>query len=205
MYYHKSGITLRKVEKTDLTDLLKLKQESWWGTHKVSIINQEDQLNWYNNLPNDQLFLVGETDEPVGVAVYTNINWINRNLQISGSLYKNHRLTFAYKGFCAGLDFAFEILNMHRVEAEVLEYHIAAQKLEIDLLGMNVEGRKRSAVYKCGKYYDSIMLGMLRSDWEKQPRVLEYGNTCNHNFDPERFEKIKNCTQIKKFEKYIKD
>lgn len=190
MYCHKSGIVLRKIEKSDLADLLKMKQESWWGTHKTSIINYDDQSRWYENIPSNQLFLIGEIDKPVGVAVYTGIDWINRCLNISGSVYKEHRSTCAYSGFCAGLDFAFEMLNMHRVEAEVLEYHLTAQKLEIDILGMKVEGRKRKSVYKCGKYYDSIMLGMLRSEWEQHPRVLQYGDSCNKNFSHKKFEKL---------------
>lgn len=190
MYKHKNGITLRKIEKSDLADLLALKNESWWGTHHSSIINQDDQLNWYNNIPQNQLFLIGETDYPVGVAVYTGIDFINRSLQISGSVYKNFRGDFAHAGFCAGMDFAFEMLNMNRVEAEVLEYHITAQKLEIEKLGMKVEGRRKAAVYKCGKYYNSIILGLLRSEWENSSRVLNYEGSCNKNFDPIRFKKI---------------
>ena len=191
MYHHKSGVTLRKLNNTDLSDLLKLKKESWWGTHNTLIINEDDQLKWYNSIPSNQLFLVAEKDEQAfGVASYTNIDFINRKLQISGSIYKQYRNQFAYDGFCAGCDFAFEMLNMHRIEAEVLEYHIAAQKLELGLLGMKLEGRKRSAIYKCGQFYDSLLIGLLRHEWQNQDRIRNYGNSCNHNFNPRKFEKI---------------
>jgi RimJ/RimL family protein N-acetyltransferase len=191
MYDHKDGITLRKIEKIDLPDLLKLKNESWWGTHNTSIINFDDQVNWYNNIPNDQLFLIGETAKSsVGVAAYTKIDWISRTLHISGSVFKNHRNQFSQAGFCAGLDFAFEILNMRRVEAEVLEYHIPARILEVDVLGFTIEGRKRKAVYKAGRYYDSIMLGLLRSEWQNQARVKDYGDACNLNFSHDKFKKL---------------
>lgn len=162
-----------------------MKNESWWGTHKTLIINTDDQNNWYNNIPQDQLYLIGESCDQkdiVGIASYANIDWINRSLSISGSVLKKYRSKFAISGFCAGLDFAFEILNMHRIEAEVLEYHIPAQKIEIDILGFKIEGIKRKSVYKCGKYYNSIILGILREDWEKSNRVLNYGDSCNLNF-----------------------
>jgi RimJ/RimL family protein N-acetyltransferase len=192
MYNHKNGVLLRKVQKSDLKDLLALKKESWWGTHSTLVLNDDDQEKWYNSIPSNQLFLIGEVNSPIGVAVYTDIDFINRNLKISGSMYKEFRNELSYQGFCAGLDFAFEILNMHRIEAEVLEYHVAAQKLEVNLLGMKIEGRRRKAVYKCGKYYDSIILGLLRNEWEQQERVKSFCGSCNQNFDCERFEKILN-------------
>jgi RimJ/RimL family protein N-acetyltransferase len=195
MYNHKDGINLRKIEKEDLPFLFEIKKESWWGTHKTLILNKDDQINWYNNIPENQLFMVGEdaeTNEFVGVAVYTDIDWINRSLSISGSVIKNQRKDFAIKGFCAGLDFAFEILNMRRVEAEVLSYHKAAQFIEIEVLGFKVEGIKRQAVYKSGEYYDSIFLGILRTEWEKTSRVLDYKGCCNKNFRKYVKNKFKN-------------
>lgn len=200
MYSHKEGIIFRKLERTDLCDLLYLKNESWWGTHSTQILNSDDQNKWFDSIPKNQLFLIGESlsniGTPIGVAVYTNIDWINRSLYISGSLFKKFRGQFSYTSFCAGLDFAFEMLNMNRVEAEVLEYHATARFLEINKLGFIVEGTKRQAVYKCGKYYNSLCLGMLREDWTKSDRVLGYGDSCNLNFSPNRFNKILNKMNI---------
>lgn len=194
MYKHKDGISFRKIEEHDLERLLTLKQESWWGTHKTLFLNMDDQKKWYETIPSNELYLIGyigqnNTDVitstfPIGVAVYTDIDWISRSLKISGSIYRDYRSETSNKAaFAGGLDFAFEILNMQRVEAEVIQYHVAAQKLEIDYLGFKVEGIKRKAVYKSGVYYDSIILGLLRDEWEKQDRVLAYGGSCNRNID----------------------
>ncbi len=191
MYNHKDGVVLRKLQREDLKNLLDLKSESWWGTHNTQILNLEDQIEWFNNIPKNQLYLIGEIDSlPIGVASFTNIDWINRSLSISGSLFKKHRGQWSFAAFCAGLDFAFEMLNMNRVEAEVLEYHVTAQILEIKKLGFVVEGTKRESVYKCRKYYNSICLGMLRKDWEECDRVKQYGDSCNLNFSPDRFLKL---------------
>lgn len=198
MYEHKTGINFRKANKSDLNDLLMLKNESWWGTHNTLIANIDDQTKWYHSMSSNELFLIGEVKNtnvdvkvPIGVAAYTNIDYINRNLKISGSVYKPYRSVFAWDAFCAGLDFAFEIMNMHRVEAEVLEYHVPAQKIEIEGLGMKIEGRKRKAVYKCGSYYDSIVLGILRSDWQEQERIKSYDGVCNLQFNKALFDKLK--------------
>jgi len=194
MYKHKEGITLRKVHTGDLHGLLVLKNESWWGTHGTPIINIEDQRSWYENLGHNTLAMIAEKEvnskqEPVGVAIYNNIDWVARTLSLSGSIFKNQRnMTEVVKpAFSCGLDFCFEVLNMQRVEAEVLETHVAAQKLEIGHLGFKVEGQRRRAVFKSGKYYNSIMLGILKEDWEATDRVQNHLQSktgcCNDVFD----------------------
>jgi RimJ/RimL family protein N-acetyltransferase len=125
--------------------------------------------------------MIGETKEDyvvnrTGYVYYSNINHLNRTLSVSASIAKSYRdPDFNKDFFRAGIDFAFEILNVHRVEAEVLECNLPAQKLEIEFLGFKVEGVKRDAVYKSGKYYNSLVLGMLRSEWDRQD--------CNINFN----------------------
>lgn len=176
------------------------------------MLNAEDQERWYNSLGSTELVLIAEhltirevdvgfgklsgkgKEEvyiPCGVAVYSNIDWLNRSLSISGSIFKHCRKPEITKpAFAGGLDYAFEMLNMRRVEAEVLDYNIPAQDLEIDYLKFKVEGRKRMAVYKCGRYYDSIMLGLLRGEWEQTERVKSYGDSCNKDFSPDKMSRL---------------
>jgi len=192
MYRHKEGIELRKLSRSDLPFVEDLKRESWWGTHKTLIGNTEDCQKWFDSIPSDQLFMIAYSNTlPIGLACYTNIDWISQTMSISGSITKNSRQKdIVQPAFCAGLDFAFEMLNMRRLEAEVLEYHNAAFQLETGLLGFRVEGRKKQAVYKCGKYYDSIMLGLLREEWAASNRIQTYKGCCNHSFQTIRLQLI---------------
>lgn len=183
------------MHKGDLFKLLALKNESWWGTHQTLILNIDDQQKWYESIPSSQLFLIAsKNDADVGLCVFTDIDHISRTANISGSVFKEHRnLDVVKPAFSCGLDFGFEMLNMYRLGAEVLEYHLAAQKLETDHLGSKVEGRRRKVVYKCGMYYDSICLGLLREEWEQQPRVVklrEKDGTCNTTFNAKRAERF---------------
>lgn len=158
------------------------------------IINRDDQLHWFGHIPEDQIFMIAEcrsTGAKIGVAVYTDIDWINRSLNISGSIFANYRQPgFVKPAFSAGLDFAFEMLNMRRVGAEVLATNKPSQELEINHLGFTVEGIRRQAVYKCGIYIDSLVLGLLRDEWEKQQRVKDYGGSCCENFECKRMERL---------------
>jgi hypothetical protein len=71
------------------------------------------------------------------------------------------------------------MLNLQRLNAEVMQYNAAAFTIDVEHLGFKVEGIKRKAVYKCGQYYDSILLGLLREEWETQPRVQALEGCCN--------------------------
>jgi hypothetical protein len=85
---------------------------------------------------------------------------------------------------------------MHRLNAEVLETNFASYKLQL-LQGFKEEGRKRQAVFKSGKYYDSIIMGMLREDWEKHPRILSYNGVSNLNFNIDKAKKsIENINSL---------
>jgi len=166
MYKHTNGITLRKINQDDLPVLLKMKEEGWWGTHRPLFANLSDQQRWFESISSNSLFMMALHDETVvGFCGYTDIRWIDRICQVSGgSLSASTK--FVKDAWACGLDFAFEVLNMFRIEAECLEYNYPAQQLNIVQAGLIVEGRKRQAAYKCGVYYDSLVLGLLRSEWE---------------------------------------
>lgn len=184
MYSHKDGVVLRKLEYNDCNTLLELKKESWWGTHATKVFNEYDQQEWFKNLNEKTLVMVGLLNEElIGFVIYSNIDWINRKLNVSGSILKNFRkMEITYPAFCAGLDFAFEMLNMHRIEGEVLDCNLGAKYLEINKIGMIIEGKRKEAIYKCGQYYDSILIRMLRREWLELPRVKSYNGVCNLNF-----------------------
>lgn len=192
MYEHKDGITVRKIRQADLAALLVLKQSSWWGTHTSPILNEDDQLRWYQNLATNCFVLVGEKDASVAsISIISDVDWIARTAKISGSVLEEFRKKEVIEACCAAqIDFAFEMLNLHKLEAEVINYNLPAQHYEIGYLGFSLEGVKRESVYKCGHYFDSLILGLLRSEWENQPRIKSYNGSCNVGFDLTTAEKL---------------
>lgn len=186
MYVHKNGIMLVKIEEEDLFLLKELKDESWFGTHNVSIINMHDQKNWFNSLnPSKEIIFKAkksDTLEDIGLYKISNIDWINRKYHSAHDVFKNHRCKgFGKQILEAGVDFGFEILNMNRIDTEVLENNIASLKIAY-YVGFIQEGIKRKCIYKCNEYLDSICLGILKKDWEKLERVTNYNNLCNVSY-----------------------
>lgn len=191
IYKHKEGVWFRKLGIEDLEILRDSKASSWMYTHGFLIPNDRSQLEWFEKIDRSEtdLVLVGMIREGTqlkwqsfGIATFYNIDRHNRSLQIGGHIYPDFRHgTNALNGWCAGIDFAFEMLNMNRIYGEVLETNTAALKLN-DLM-MKREGIKRQACYQSGRYLDSIMFGLLREEWAVMERVKSYGGICNTQVD----------------------
>ena len=209
-YNHKNNVCFRKLERQDLRMLKELKGDSWATTHRTVFVTDEDQNRWFDSIPLNAIHLIaylrdvsgedsiaqlkksgsnhgsmtgsGESHEAIGLLSITCIDHISRTAVIGGSIFKNQRGTsWSRKAWEAGTDFAFEMYNLHRVEGEVLEHNFAAMRLDLDI-GYVIEGRKRQAVFKCGYYADSFVVGMLRQEWMNTPRVVAYGGICNKDF-----------------------
>jgi hypothetical protein len=53
-YNHKNGISLRKLDPSDLSTLRDLKDESWFGTVNFAVLNDEDQKAWFEKISKDR-------------------------------------------------------------------------------------------------------------------------------------------------------
>ena len=188
LYDHKNGIIFKKVDYSDAGLLKDLKDESWFGTHKTTIVNNISQMNWIEKVSNSStdLYLLAYNKKisPIGIYKISNIDWINRSYDSAHDIFKEYRK----KGYGklvleAGVDFGFEVLNMHRMDTEVLENNIASYKNAV-YAGFKDEGIKRKSVYKCNEWISSKCMGLLKEDWEKLDRVKEMGSCCNLSYKP---------------------
>lgn len=111
-------------------------------------------------------FIIREGTLPVGAA------WIDRNhhadtAEIGLGVLPTHRRKgigrFAARAL---LRYSFMKLGVHRVESTVVSGNEASMAMHKG--GMNEEGRQRAAVKVGGQYYDRVMYGLLRDEWEEQ-------------------------------------
>lgn len=194
IYEHKNGIALRKVEFEDLPLLKELKDESWFGTHHVTIVNMFNQQKWFEKISSDSscLFLIAhniKTKQDIGLYKALDIDNNNRSYTSSNDVFKKHR----GKGFGklvveAGVDFGFEILNVNRINTEILENNEASFKT-YKQVGFVEEGVKRKSTWRVNKYLDSRVLGILRDDWLSLERVKSFGDCCNKGYVPKNRKK----------------
>jgi RimJ/RimL family protein N-acetyltransferase len=63
------------------------------------------------------------------------------------------------------LDHAFLTLNLNRVWLQVFEYNPRGIRC-YEKIGFRHEGRLRQHVYRDGRYWDTLVMGILCSDWD---------------------------------------
>lgn len=173
MFVHE-GMYLRKVDERDLNWLLELKSESWFGTHRVSIVNSENQKKYIDSLNNQDihnpkdLILVGETendqgyDTPVGIFKILNTDWTSRRAEVGWDIYRLHRRRgYGKRIVRAGVEFCFQLLNLRRLDAQILQTNEASVKCA-EAAGFVKEGVQAQAIYKNGVYLDNFIYGKLR-------------------------------------------
>jgi len=162
-------VSFRKLERADLPRLLSLKLESFETTHHVTIANMEDQERWFNSLDHHvhtprSLALIGSSEEAsdFGLIKVTGIDWVSRSADLAWDVFKEHRGKGLGKPLVtAGVRYCFDILNLRRLTAEVLENNPASTKCAL-AAGFVQEGVKRAAVFKGNVYLNSVVYGVLR-------------------------------------------
>lgn len=168
MFVH-DGIRLSKFERRDLDLLLGMKESAWFCMHRPLLRTLPEQQAWYEQLdmhphtPRELLLCGAAGDYTVGMF-FLDIDWVNRAADISWGVFDEYRLKgFGKRIVVAGTLFSFEVLNLYRLSAEILEHNKASIACA-ESAGYKFEGRKREAICKQGKRIDSLIYGKLATD-----------------------------------------
>ena len=130
-------------------------------------INIDTDLNWYDNYIKNRSNTVrcvisNEENIPVGLISLCDIDYTNRSTTLAvliGDISAQGK-GYGYK-FCTEIiNHAFNNLNLHRIESQVLESNERAINLYTKL-GFVIEGTKKSCIFKNGKYGNLVMMGLI--------------------------------------------
>lgn len=116
----------------------------------------------------DQRFIIeSEANGPIGLTNLVSINWKDRNafhgILIGESKYRG--CGFGQDTVCALMKYAFEELNLERLDTSIIEYNEASLKLYLKKCGWREEGRKENAFFRKNQYWQNILLGVTRDQW----------------------------------------
>jgi RimJ/RimL family protein N-acetyltransferase len=109
-----------------------------------------------------------DTWRPIGNCGYHQIDWRCRAAEV-GIVIGEKRLWnqgFGTEAMSLLVCHGFETLNLNRVQLHVYENNPSAIR-SYEKAGFVLEGRQRQAMYKNGKYFDILLMGILREDWMK--------------------------------------
>lgn len=171
LYVHENSIAFRKIDKSDAAKLLELKNESHFGTHTVTYANLSSQEKWIESISHDtrcprDLVLMANYNGPIykndcGIFKIFNIDWQNRKAEVGWDIFQYFRgQGLGKKSVKAGVDFCFQILNLHRLDTQILITNEASLKCA-RAAGFQIDGRQDKAILKNGKYIDNLILGVL--------------------------------------------
>tara|TARA_Y100000590_G_C15487012_1_gene926201 strand:+ start:416 stop:946 length:531 start_codon:yes stop_codon:yes gene_type:complete len=165
---------LLKPKRDDMPLLLEWRNNpnhmKYYRQHKT--LSLEEQLKWYDSMINDQTWHhfvarpIGE-EKLIGVVFLNHIHPVYKTGEFGITLADPN---YRGKGFGKDMlltimEYGFQELNLNRIWCEVYSNNSSVNLYR--KVGFKDEGILRSHVYKNGKYLDSLILGMLRSEYNE--------------------------------------
>ncbi|MER3398817.1 MAG: N-acetyltransferase [Chloroflexota bacterium] len=169
-------VRLRGIEREDLPTFVR-----WFNDPEVrqylmmyEPMSMAKEERWFEEMlehKNDFVFAIeaqiGEQWVHIGNVGLHRIDWKNRTAMFGIALGEK-----AYWGQGFGTDatrtmlrFAFEELNLHRVELEVFDFNPRAMR-SYEKAGFRHEGTRRQALFRHGRYHDVHLMAILQSEYQ---------------------------------------
>jgi RimJ/RimL family protein N-acetyltransferase len=110
-----------------------------------------------------------EDDRLVGVARLRWIEWSNGagHMELGIGAPADRGKGFGSDGLRLLLRYAFDELNLHLLTATVFEYNPGALRF-LERAGFAVAVRRRQAIHRDGRRWDSLLLALARDEWERR-------------------------------------
>jgi len=134
-------------------------------------VSETQEAEWFDNLakrPNDIVFGIElrENGRFIGVMGLHRINWKDR-VATTGAIIGEKDCWGKGYGTDAKmilLDYAFNTLNLRKVCSSVIAFNRRSLRYSLHC-GYRREGRLRRQMFRRGRYWDEILLGLFREDW----------------------------------------
>ncbi len=176
MYFGKK-VKLRAIKKEDLTLACKYLNDSEIKKLMYSGIpfpmTYEEELRWFeeNSKENNGRYNFSiedlETNKYIGGCGINNINWVSRVATIGIFIGDKDFLSkgYGYDAMNVLIDFIFSEMNMNKISLNAFSFNERAINC-YKKCGFIVEGVLRNEIYREGKYYDNIYMGLMKEEWK---------------------------------------
>ncbi len=181
MHFVGKKVVIRAIERSDLTALAALHNDPELGANlefswPISLASQEKFFERLDTNPNTKRFAVHHPEE--GIVGYTGlwgIDWIDRRATEGIIIDKRfHGRGFATDALMTLQRAAFEQIGLHRIDAMIYEFNTVSLKLHIDRCGFKEEGRRREHIFRNGRWWDTVMVGVLAADYNEFSKASRY-------------------------------
>lgn len=111
-------------------------------------------------------FCICAPEDPVGHVGMWRIDHVNATAWLGAWIDPDHHGEgYAPRGTALAVDYAFEELDLHRLNTAVFEPNRPSQRV-MEKLGFTREGVQREAMFIEGDWYDTVQYGLLRREWD---------------------------------------
>ena len=162
-------LALRPLERKDLPFIHDLDNErhamAFWFEEPYESLDELSNL-YEKHIHDDaeRRFVIDLDNEFAGIVELIDINFIHRTTEIQIIIKSDFRgLGLSKSAMLRGLDYAFNILNMHKVYLYVDSKNSIALELYKDI-GFVQEGILREHFFVEGLYRDSIFMGIFKEE-----------------------------------------
>lgn len=133
-----------------------------------------DEENWFAQMqaqpPAEHVLVIeikeGDEWRPIGNTSFMGISWVNRSAEIGIFIGEKALWNHGYgrEAMSVMLKHGFETLNLNRIFLRVYETNLRGIRA-YEHAGFKHEGRMRQDIYKAGRYYDVLLMSVLRDEW----------------------------------------
>ena len=172
------ALVLRRFRANDVGDILALVQQPSVARETSATIEATDwgicryikQQNAYKPFEKDRVFdlAIELKSENRLIGLLTLLCRNHKQAAIGWALGVDYRgQGYATKAAAALINYGFQELGLHRIEASTSRDNTASWKL-MERLGMRREALLREAAISEGKWVDTYIYGLLASEWPKE-------------------------------------
>lgn len=158
---------IRKLEFADLEFFNKVRNEyAMEYLHDSRIFTLQQTIEWFNNTRPD-FYLIEENSEKIGYFRLSNYSEINKYIYVGADIDKKFiGKKLGYKAYNIFIPFLFKTYKLNKISLEVLSTNTVALNL-YKKLGFIYEGEKREEVFKNGIFINSILMSILKKEYER--------------------------------------
>ncbi|MCH4167797.1 MAG: GNAT family N-acetyltransferase [Streptococcaceae bacterium] len=162
---------IRALERSDLRYIHEINNQretmAYWFEEPYESLDELTSLyDKHIHDTHERRFVIEIDNQFAGVVELMWIDYIHRNCEIQIVVIKDFRgQGLASKALLKGIEYAFSILNMHKVYLYVDTTNAVAVHI-YQKIGFEIEGTLKEQFFANGKYKDSFFMGFSRSHYE---------------------------------------
>jgi RimJ/RimL family protein N-acetyltransferase len=129
-------------------------------------MTEDDAARWVRKLEDHDYAWVIETGSLIGAIRLDRVDMRDKRASLAVGIDDPARLGegLGPEAIMLILQYAFEVMKLHRVSVRVVEYNARAIRA-YQKCGFAIEGREREAAHVDGNWHDDVMMGLLDREW----------------------------------------